>query len=141
MDQALEHCVCGAHEKSEFAQLKLALIDARVGSAVVFDHERPAFTDNQLACAVVVLSPVLIKHIGPREIGPNAFVTVSLNNQMPVVREDGDDGSWEVLTRRCPLDHQHTEAHPCPYREEIDGDATTLCTCCEGCTSVCAADI
>lgn len=34
-----------------------------------------------------------------------------------------------------------SELHSCPFREEIGGDAETLCNCCEGCTKECAYDI
>lgn len=41
---------------------------------------------------------------------------------------------------RCPPDHQ-TEPHTCPYREEINHDDATLCTCCNGCRRECLYDI
>jgi hypothetical protein len=31
--------------------------------------------------------------------------------------------------------------HACPFKEEIRGDETTLCECCENCTNQCARDI
>ena len=34
-----------------------------------------------------------------------------------------------------------TEPHPCPYKQEIGNDSTSLCTCCELCQSECADDI
>ncbi|MBT4730735.1 MAG: hypothetical protein HOK52_07405 [Candidatus Marinimicrobia bacterium] len=34
-----------------------------------------------------------------------------------------------------------TEPHICPYKDDIDGDDETLCTCCEYCSEQCAADI
>lgn len=33
------------------------------------------------------------------------------------------------------------EPHTCPFAEEINGDDTTLCTCCDYCTTQCAYDI
>jgi len=37
--------------------------------------------------------------------------------------------------------NQATEPHPCPYREEINDDSETLCTCCQECAQECANDI
>jgi len=31
--------------------------------------------------------------------------------------------------------------HICPYQEDINGDSTTLCTCCDKCQQNCIADI
>ncbi len=33
------------------------------------------------------------------------------------------------------------EAHPCPFREELDDDAETKCNCCDDCTEECAMNI
>ena len=37
--------------------------------------------------------------------------------------------------------HRHREPHGCPYREDVNNDFETLCTCCELCTEECASDI
>ena len=34
-----------------------------------------------------------------------------------------------------------TEPHTCPYKEEIEDDHTTLCTCCKECEDQCADDV
>lgn len=31
--------------------------------------------------------------------------------------------------------------HTCPYAEEINDDAVSLCTCCDRCTQECSDDI
>lgn len=47
----------------------------------------------------------------------------------------------------CPNTHKHWQhgpaepEHTCPYREDINGDVTTKCECCETCRSECAMDI
>lgn len=82
MDRAMEHCVCGAHEKSEFAQLKRELADARVGDALVQEGDGwrdPDEDHKRLYCAVVVLSEFLGKFIGRRFVSPDAVVSVALN--------------------------------------------------------------
>ncbi len=33
------------------------------------------------------------------------------------------------------------EPHPCPFREEIHDDSTSLCECCDACRQECAWDI
>lgn len=33
------------------------------------------------------------------------------------------------------------EPHTCPFKEDINGDHETLCTCCEPCQNGCAQDI
>ncbi len=37
--------------------------------------------------------------------------------------------------------NETAEPHSCPYAEEINGDATTECTCCASCQHECAMDI
>lgn len=34
-----------------------------------------------------------------------------------------------------------TELHTCPFREDVNDDSETLCTCCENCQHGCAQDI
>ena len=34
-----------------------------------------------------------------------------------------------------------TDPHTCPYKEDINDDHETLCTCCENCQNGCAMDI
>ena len=41
---------------------------------------------------------------------------------------------------RCGLTDA-PEPHLCPYHEDVNGDTTTLCVCCEQCTIECADDI
>lgn len=31
--------------------------------------------------------------------------------------------------------------HPCPYKEDIDGDNETMCNCCDRCIGVCSDEI
>ena len=38
-------------------------------------------------------------------------------------------------------EHEVLEPHTCPFREDVNGDYTTLCTCCEKCQHECAMDI
>lgn len=33
------------------------------------------------------------------------------------------------------------EEHACPFREDVDDDSETLCTCCALCESDCAASV
>lgn len=33
------------------------------------------------------------------------------------------------------------EPHVCPYKQDIDGDSTTLCRCCTACNNECASDV
>ena len=40
----------------------------------------------------------------------------------------------------CQCEESYDE-HTCPYREDIDGDSESLCTCCAECTNECAMDI
>jgi len=52
--------------------------------------------------------------------------------------------SWELLLDcTCNEVDDHTEDvyHICPYKEDIDGDSKTLCSCCEYCTQQCADDV
>lgn len=41
--------------------------------------------------------------------------------------------------KKC--DHKDTEPHTCPYKEDINGDFETLCTCCPCQQHECAMDI
>lgn len=34
-----------------------------------------------------------------------------------------------------------TDAHPCPYQEDVEGDHEVYCDCCEACTDACADNI
>lgn len=38
-------------------------------------------------------------------------------------------------------EHKETEPHPCPFMENVNGDATTLCTCCADCENQCEQDV
>jgi hypothetical protein len=33
------------------------------------------------------------------------------------------------------------DPHPCPYREEMEGDIVSTCNCCDECTNDCCQDI
>lgn len=33
------------------------------------------------------------------------------------------------------------ELHPCPYRVDVQNDATPCCNCCAGCQHECAMDV
>lgn len=45
-----------------------------------------------------------------------------------------------VSGRDCTCDEE-TEAHTCPFAEEINGDHETLCFCCTDCMQECANGI
>ena len=38
-------------------------------------------------------------------------------------------------------DNEPKAPHTCPYREDVYGDYTTKCTCCDECRKQCAYDI
>lgn len=42
---------------------------------------------------------------------------------------------------KCKCAELAIEPHTCPYSEEINGDSTTLCNCCDECSYQCAMDI
>jgi len=41
----------------------------------------------------------------------------------------------------CTCNTEEIEEHTCPFAEEIYGDTTTLCNCCDECAYQCAMDI
>lgn len=41
---------------------------------------------------------------------------------------------------RCSK-NEKTEPHTCPYKEEINDDYESLCTCCKDCEHECLMDI
>jgi len=51
-----------------------------------------------------------------------------------------DRGSGEKC-QSCDCENEGKPLHTCPYREEIKGDETTLCNCCDECRRQCAQDI
>jgi len=48
-----------------------------------------------------------------------------------------------AVAPKCPrCKERPVEApHTCPYNEEINGDFTSLCDCCEACTHECCMEI
>ena len=50
--------------------------------------------------------------------------------------EDVAEGMCEACGK-----NPKAEPHTCPFKEEINGDDKSLCTCCESCTENCAWDI
>jgi hypothetical protein len=44
---------------------------------------------------------------------------------------------YPSLVPREGCAHERREPHTCPYKSEIEGDKTTLCTCCEACEENC----
>ncbi len=51
-----------------------------------------------------------------------------------------------VTEKPCPSGHRDCKGiaaapHPCPFREDMNNDAETLCECCENCAHECAMDI
>ena len=55
------------------------------------------------------------------------------------------DGVWNVREKEtpetCGCGGINVELHTCPYREDINGDYETLCSCCSECTHQCLMDI
>lgn len=51
----------------------------------------------------------------------------------------GEPFPSELEGCRCGADKD--EPHTCPFKSDINGDDTTLCTCCKECTHQCAMDI
>lgn len=49
----------------------------------------------------------------------------------------------QVHDEPCPKceGHPPTAAHPCPYRNDVDNDGVTLCTCCASCTEACSMEV
>lgn len=41
----------------------------------------------------------------------------------------------------CTCDKHHYEEHTCPFKEEINDDSVTVCTCCAYCEDQCKMDI
>ena len=46
-----------------------------------------------------------------------------------------------AIEKCCRCGGEGSDPHICPYRYELNGDDTTLCNCCEGCTQECAWDV
>jgi len=42
---------------------------------------------------------------------------------------------------RCGPQPEPIAPHTCPYREDVNNDSETLCTCCPDCKHECAMDI
>jgi hypothetical protein len=52
-----------------------------------------------------------------------------------------DDGPAPIAVK-CPVcNDPGAPDHTCPYKEDINGDTTTLCNCCDFCRQVCATEI
>lgn len=42
---------------------------------------------------------------------------------------------------RCEHKDDRQPLHPCPYKEDINNDSESLCSCCDWCKQQCAYDI
>ncbi len=42
---------------------------------------------------------------------------------------------------QCSHKDKRQELHTCPFKEEINDDHESLCSCCEACTRECAMDV
>ena len=49
----------------------------------------------------------------------------------------------DVQEDKCPKCKKNpaTDSHICPYKQDINDDEETLCTCCDECRQECAWDI
>ena len=50
------------------------------------------------------------------------------------------DKKTKKLCKTCGI-NPATKPHTCPYKEDINHDSETKCTCCSVCTQNCADDI
>ncbi len=51
------------------------------------------------------------------------------------------DALREAPVNDCSCGHAGKPAHPCPFKEDVRNDSTTLCTCCDACRKECLYDI
>lgn len=46
-----------------------------------------------------------------------------------------------ILEEECICNPNLADEHTCPYKEDIDGDYETLCSCCDFCIRNCMDNI
>lgn len=63
------------------------------------------------------------------------------NTQAEQSPKNAGVGPAKADQSKCGCGADGMPYHTCPFKEEIYGDAETLCNCCEGCEHECAMDV